>query len=51
MHLQEKVAFERLLTILEVGKTLGHQSSLREHKPPFLVVWGRDDPSFIAPGA
>jgi len=24
---------------------------LREHKPPILVVWGRNDPSFIAPGA
>jgi pimeloyl-ACP methyl ester carboxylesterase len=23
---------------------------LREHKPPTLVVWGRNDPSFIAPG-
>jgi pimeloyl-ACP methyl ester carboxylesterase len=23
----------------------------REHKPPTLVVWGRNDPSFIAPGA
>jgi pimeloyl-ACP methyl ester carboxylesterase len=24
---------------------------LREHKPPTLVVWGRNDPSFIAAGA
>ena len=24
---------------------------LREHKPPILVVWGRNDTSFIAPGA
>ena len=24
---------------------------LREHKPPALVVWGKNDPSFIAPGA
>jgi pimeloyl-ACP methyl ester carboxylesterase len=24
---------------------------LREHKRPTLVVWGRNDPSFIAPGA
>jgi pimeloyl-ACP methyl ester carboxylesterase len=24
---------------------------LRENKPPTLVVWGRNDPSFIAPGA
>jgi pimeloyl-ACP methyl ester carboxylesterase len=24
---------------------------LREHKPPTLVVWGRNDPSFIALGA
>ncbi len=24
---------------------------MREHKPPMLVVWGRNDPSFIAPGA
>ena len=24
---------------------------MREHKPPILVVWGRNDPSFIAPGA
>ena len=26
------------------------QAWLREHKPPALVVWGRNDPSFIAPG-
>jgi pimeloyl-ACP methyl ester carboxylesterase len=26
------------------------QAWLREHKPPTLVVWGRNDPSFIAPG-
>lgn len=26
------------------------QAWLREHKPPTLVVWGRYDPSFIAPG-
>jgi pimeloyl-ACP methyl ester carboxylesterase len=24
---------------------------LRKRKPPTLVVWGRNDPSFIAPGA
>jgi pimeloyl-ACP methyl ester carboxylesterase len=27
------------------------QAWLRKHKPPTLVVWGRNDPSFIAPGA
>jgi pimeloyl-ACP methyl ester carboxylesterase len=27
------------------------QAWLREHKPPTLVIWGRNDPSFIAPGA
>jgi pimeloyl-ACP methyl ester carboxylesterase len=27
------------------------QAWLREHKPPTLVGWGRNDPSFIAPGA
>jgi pimeloyl-ACP methyl ester carboxylesterase len=27
------------------------QAWLRKHKPPILVVWGRNDPSFIAPGA
>jgi pimeloyl-ACP methyl ester carboxylesterase len=27
------------------------QSWLRAHKPPTLVVWGRNDPSFIAAGA
>ena len=27
------------------------QAWLREHKPPILVVWGRNDPSFITPGA
>ena len=27
------------------------QAWLREHKPPILVVWGKNDPSFIAPGA
>ncbi len=26
------------------------QAWLREHKPPTLAVWGRNDPSFIAPG-
>ena len=26
------------------------QAWLREHTPPTLVVWGRNDPSFIAPG-
>jgi pimeloyl-ACP methyl ester carboxylesterase len=24
---------------------------VREHKPPTLVVWGGNDPSFISPGA
>ena len=27
------------------------QAWLREHRPPTLVIWGRNDPSFIAPGA
>ena len=27
------------------------QAWLRERRPPILVVWGRNDPSFIAPGA
>jgi pimeloyl-ACP methyl ester carboxylesterase len=27
------------------------QAWLREHKPPALVVWGENDPSFIAAGA
>jgi hypothetical protein len=27
------------------------QAWLRERQPPTLVVWGRNDPSFIAPGA
>ncbi|TDY22084.1 pimeloyl-ACP methyl ester carboxylesterase [Paraburkholderia sp. BL6665CI2N2] len=27
------------------------QAWMREHKPPTLVVWGDNDPSFIAPGA
>ena len=26
------------------------QAWLREHKPPTLVVWGKNDPSFIAAG-
>jgi pimeloyl-ACP methyl ester carboxylesterase len=26
------------------------QAWLRQHQPPTLVVWGRNDPSFIAPG-
>lgn len=26
------------------------QAWLREHKPPTLVAWGKNDPSFIAPG-
>jgi pimeloyl-ACP methyl ester carboxylesterase len=27
------------------------QAWLREHRPPTLVVWGANDPSFVAPGA
>ena len=27
------------------------QAWLREHQPPTLVAWGKNDPSFIAPGA
>ncbi len=27
------------------------QAWLRRHKPPTLVIWGANDPSFIAPGA
>lgn len=27
------------------------QAWLREHRPPTLVAWGANDPSFIAPGA
>lgn len=27
------------------------QSSFREHRPPFLAVWGRHDPAFIPAGA
>lgn len=27
------------------------QAWMRDHKPPTLVVWGRNDPSFITPGA
>lgn len=27
------------------------QAWLREHRPPTLVIWGRNDPSFIAAGA
>ena len=27
------------------------QACLRMYEPPILVVWGRNDPSFIAPGA
>jgi pimeloyl-ACP methyl ester carboxylesterase len=34
-----------------VASYLAWQAWLREHKPPTLVVWGRNDPSFIAPGA
>jgi len=34
-----------------VGAYREWQVWLREHKPPTLVVWGRNDPSFIAPGA
>ena len=27
------------------------QASLRENRPPLLAVWGKNDPSFIPPGA
>jgi pimeloyl-ACP methyl ester carboxylesterase len=27
------------------------QAYFREHKPPFLAVWGRNDPFFLPPGA
>lgn len=33
-----------------VGSYRAWQAWLREHRPPTLVVWGRNDPSFIAPG-
>ena len=33
-----------------VGSYRAWQAWLREHKPPALVVWGRNDPSFIAAG-
>jgi pimeloyl-ACP methyl ester carboxylesterase len=33
-----------------VASYLAWQAWLREYKPPTLVVWGRNDPSFIAPG-
>lgn len=26
------------------------QAWLRQHRPPTLVAWGKNDPSFIAPG-
>lgn len=29
----------------------GWQESFREHKPPLLAVWGKNDEVFIAPGA
>ena len=34
-----------------VASYLAWQAWLRAHKPPTLVVWGRNDPSFIAAGA
>lgn len=33
-----------------VGSYRAWQAWLNEHRPPTLVVWGRNDPSFIAPG-
>ena len=27
------------------------QAFLREHQPPTLIVWGKNDPAFIAAGA
>ena len=27
------------------------QAYFREHRPPFLAVWGRNDPFFLPPGA
>jgi pimeloyl-ACP methyl ester carboxylesterase len=47
---------ERVAAIHEHGTTNvasypAWQAWLREHKPPTLVVWGRNDPSFIAAGA
>ena len=27
------------------------QSYFRQHKPPLLAVWGRNDPFFLPPGA
>ncbi|HEX7920245.1 MAG TPA: alpha/beta hydrolase, partial [Bradyrhizobium sp.] len=27
------------------------QTYFRTHQPPFLAVWGRNDPFFLAPGA
>jgi pimeloyl-ACP methyl ester carboxylesterase len=34
-----------------VGSYPAWQAWLREHTPPTLVVWGRNDPSFVASGA
>jgi pimeloyl-ACP methyl ester carboxylesterase len=33
-----------------VGAYRAWQAWLREHRPPTLVVWGRNDPSFVAAG-
>jgi pimeloyl-ACP methyl ester carboxylesterase len=33
------------------GRYPDWQAYLREHQPPLLAVWGKNDPFFIAPGA
>jgi pimeloyl-ACP methyl ester carboxylesterase len=33
------------------GRYPGWQAYLREHRPPVLAVWGKNDPFFIPPGA
>jgi hypothetical protein len=44
-----------MLCLGHLGFPLGFLSSIqdyfRKHKPPFLAVWGKNDPFFLPPGA
>lgn len=45
---QVDLAFDYRSNVVRYGEW---QAWLRQHQPPTLIVWGRDDPFFPAPGA
>lgn len=47
-EIQEALLYDYRSNVASYGRW---QAWLREHRPPTLVTWGANDPSFIAPGA